>query len=331
MDTPHFPSNQCSKTSKAASGNEEARISRLLRMVQEIRNEPRRSLQSILQYFDISRSQFYKDKKALADVGFRFEYRKTTGFHILEDKLSPLTDLSLSDRLILMFALEHLSVSGEGHLAAQAMEVGRKLAGGLEAPFREQLLHCFDHEITENVYGVRPEIFALLRTAITEGRRIRMLYERSGDWSIRRREVEPRRIYLRQRTLYLYARTVDETPPQWKVFRLGRIKEIQFTEICATYNPEEDDGFQARQRNAFMAFIGTETRTVKIRFSGDAKHFVSERRWHVSQKIEEDQQGHIIFTVNVAEPQEVLRWARQFGDEAEVLEVETETKSETDT
>lgn len=321
MDAPHFPSAQRSETPEAASGSEQARISRLLRMVQEIRNEPRQSLQNILQYFDISRSQFYKDKKALADVGFRFEYRKTTGFHILEDRLSPLTDLSLSDRLILMFALEHLSVSGEGHLAAQAMEVGRKLAGGLETPFREQLLHCFDHEITENAYGVRPEIFASLRTAIVEGRRIRMLYERSGDWTTRWREVDPRRLYLRQRTLYLYARTVDDTPPQWKVFRLGRIKEIHFTGICATYRPEEDDGFQERQRNAFMAFIGTETRTVKVRFSGDAKHFVSERRWHFSQRIEEDPQGRVILNVEVAEPQEVLRWARQFGDEAEVLEV----------
>lgn len=311
------------KAKGAVKNCEQTRVSRLFRMVQVIRDDPRQSLESLCQHFGISRSQFYKDRSALANIGFNCEYRKAAGFRILEDRLTPITGLSLSDRLILMFALENLHATAEGLLAARAVEVGRKLAGGLESPFREQLTACFEQEVMHQAFGVQPEILSLVREAITEGRRIRLLYERSEDWTTRWREVDPKRIYLRQRTLYLYARTADENPPQWKVFRMGRIRQVQLTGMCIACRPEDTDGFVERQKNAFMAFIGTESLRVRIRFTGNARHFVRERCWHSSQQLEEDRNGGLLFSVAVAEPQEVIRWARQFGDEAEILEVET--------
>lgn len=315
--------NKEAEQAKVTPDSEQSRISRLLHMVQVIRDDPRQSLTQVLQRFGISRSQFYKDRAALAEVGFVFDYRKATGFHILEDRLTPITDLTLSDRLILMFALENLCTSTEGLLAARAVEVGRKLVGGLDSPFREQLAFCFDQQVTQGAFGVQPAIFALVREAITEGRRIRMLYQRSEDWTTRWREVDPKRIYLQQRTLYLYARTADENPPQEKVFRMGRIRQVERTGVCLSSLPGEDDGFAERQKNAFMAFIGTRSLRVQVRFTGHARYFVQERCWHSSQQLEDDGKGGLLFTVSVAEPQEVVRWARQFGDDAEIVDVET--------
>ena len=162
----------------AAPGNdpgheapEGGRTLRLLHIMREIRSFPAQSLETVLNTFGISRSQFYKDKDALASLGFCFEYRKGSGFRITEDRLTPLQDLSLSDRVLLLFALESLSTSADGLLAAKAIEVGRKLAYGLESPFREQLLRCFDNEVTEKAYGVKPEIFQALTAALRRWRR----------------------------------------------------------------------------------------------------------------------------------------------------------------
>lgn len=307
---------------------ESTRTLRLLRIMQEIRNNPAQSLDNILKNFAISRSQFYKDRASLAQIGFGFEYQKTTGFRITEDRLTPIMGFSLSERITLLFALEHLSACGDGLLAAKAVEVGRKLAGGLESPFREQLLDCFDTEVTQKAYGVVPEVYAGITSAIAEGRRIRIRYRRSGDWTERWREVDPRRVYMRQRVLYLYARTVDETPPMWKVFRLGRIAEVQPTGICLPPNPQEDDGFVERQRHAFMAFLGESGQTVRIRFSGAAVPYILEKQWHPSQVIERKAGGSIILTLAVAEPMEVVRWARQFGDDAQVLAMPSATESD---
>lgn len=303
--------------------NEETRVTRLLRILQDIRLDPDQSLETMLRKHKISRSQFYKDRLALASLRFQFEYRKEKGFIISEDRLTPITGLSLSDRITLLFALESLTASGDGVLAARAIEVGRKLAGGLESPFCEQLVECFDREITEKAYGVQPDIFNLLAEAVMEHRRIRILYLRSGTWTESWRAVDPKRIYMRERVLYLYARTVDEKPQEWKVFRLNRIRAIEFTGITFRLNPDEDDGFCERQKNAFATFLGTEPKKIVIRFTGEAIPYIKERKWHGSQVIEEQSDGSIIFTVIVAEPKEVVRWSGQFGANAEVLEIES--------
>ncbi len=303
------------------------RVSRLLQIAHAIRENPHQRLEEMMHRIGIGRSQFYKDRAALAQVGFRFEYSRTKGFTIVEDRLTPITGLSLSDRLVLMFALEHLSATGEGTLAALAMEAGRKLAGGLPSPFKEKLMECFDNEVTSS-FGGRPEILTTLREALIKGQRLRILYTRSGTWEQRWRSVDPRHIYMRQRTLYLYARTADEQPPQWKVFRISRIEQIQQTGLSITWNPNEDDGFLERQKNAFSVFLGTEPHPVTIRFTGQASHFVREQEWHPSQKLQEDAEGGLLLTVTVAEPMEVVRWARQFGDEAEVVSIEHREKGE---
>ncbi|MDL2259508.1 WYL domain-containing protein [Deltaproteobacteria bacterium OttesenSCG-928-K17] len=268
----------------------------------------------------IGKSQFYKDKDALEEIGFKFEYSKARGFTILEDRLAPLTDLSLSDRIILMFALEHLNACGEGHLAAGALAVARKLAGGLDSPFREQLQESFDEEITSKSFGVQPDIWARMQTAVAEGRHLDILYQSAqNDWKTKWRRIFPRRLYFSQRSLYLYARDLDQIPAEWKVFRLSRIKEVKPTGICQQWRPDEDDGFKERQRNAFMSFLGEANQVVKIRFTGTAAKYVAEQRWHASQRLEPDGTGGLILTVSVAEPQEVIRWARQFGDGVEIM------------
>lgn len=312
------------------TGTELPRILRLLRIIQEVRNTPVQSQEHLLEMLGISRSQFYKDRDALAGLGFRFDYRKDRGFQVVEDRLTPLTDLSLSDRVTLLFALEHLSACGDGLLAAKAVEVGRKLVGGLSSPFREQLLQCFDTEVTQKAYGILPEVYTTLTQAIAEGRRLNMLYCRSADWTERWRTVDPRRIYMRQRTLYLYARTVDETPHAWKVFRLNRIRDIKPTGLCLPPSTQENDGFHERMKHAFITFLGDEPRHVRIHFSSSVAPYIREKHWHDSQQLEEAPDGGVILSLDVAEPMEVIRWSRQFGKDATVLTVEDSRESPRD-
>ena len=120
----------------------------------------------------------------LAGAGFCFSFQKSYSFRIIKDRLSPITSLTFSDRLVLMFALEHLAAEGDGTLAALAMETGKKLAGGLDSPFREQLQMCFDTRITAGKFGVKPEILSALHDAVRNGSRIRILYTRAMDYSM---------------------------------------------------------------------------------------------------------------------------------------------------
>lgn len=289
-------------------------MERLLRIVQEIRNDPHQNLKSFLDRIGISKSQFYKDRSALAEVGFLFDFRKSKGFIILEDRLSPVSNLTLSDRLIVMFALKSLSASGDGHLVAKALEVGRKLAGGLEEPFRTEILETFDRVVLKEGYGCKAEVLDALEKAIAERRRIWICYRSSTNWKKKWRTVDPRHLYFLQRALYLYAYAHDEEPKS-KSFRVSRIEEVQFTDISCFELPEKDD-FYDQLSNAFLAFIGPEAHEAAVRFTGKAARFVKEGFWHHSQEIEEISEDEIVFRVKVALPKEVIWWSRQFGDEA---------------
>jgi len=108
------------------------KTSRFIKTIREVRNDPEQELDQLLKRLGISRSQFYKDKNNLAKIGFVFNYKKNRGFRITEDKLSESIDLSLSDRILVLFSLRHLYATDEGHLTAKALEVGRKLAYGIE-------------------------------------------------------------------------------------------------------------------------------------------------------------------------------------------------------
>ena len=313
-------------TAKCVHEGDGSRITRLLRMAQEIRREPHQTQEALRRKLCIGRSQYYKDKAALADVGFRFEFHKAKGFHILEDRLTPITGLTFSDRLLLMFALEHLAAEGDGTLAALAMETGRKLAGGLESPFREQIQSSFDSCVTQGTFGVKPEVRAALQQAVHEGRRVRILYTRALDWTKSWREIAPRRLYIRRRAMYMYARTVDETPPAWKIFRLNRIEQVRPTGILCTWDPMDDGGFEEKQRNAFSGVFGDRLYDVTLRFTGGAMRYVLEKTWHSSQKIRRSS-NELMFSVRVSDPQEVLYWAKQWGHEAEVVGVELAVES----
>ena len=303
--------------SKDSFEEQVSRVFRLLWLIQEIRNNPRQILQGLINRAGISRSQFYKDKATLAKQGFVFEYRKRDGFRIVEDRLAPVSNLTMSDRMTLMFALQHLSVCGDGHLAARALEVGRKLVGGLDEPFRSQVMEVFNRIVVGRAYGCRAEILEELHKAVEQGSRVRIRYVSSTDWKAKWYEVDPRHIYFLRRTLFLYARC-PKLEPNMRSFRISRIKEVAPTGMSV---PQRDDeGFYRSLANAFDSFIGPDTETVRVRFKGASSRFVRENFWHVSQRIEKHGDDEITFQVDVAEPREVMWWAMQFAHEAEILE-----------
>lgn len=250
-----MPSHQTSANGpETTPGEGGSRISRLLHIVQAIRKEPRRSLEALRGELGISRSQFYKDKAVLAEVGFRFSYGKKQGFRILEDRLMPTIDLSLPNRLILMLAMEQLCATDDGLLASLAVDAGRKLAGGMPSPFREQVLSAFDKNLPERKGGTVPKTLLPLLEAVSQGKRVRILYAGNGTWNARWHEIDPRHLYLRRRTLYLYARSVDESPFQWKDFRVSGIQRVEDTGMRLCWPADADDGFFRRKDDGHDAF-----------------------------------------------------------------------------
>jgi predicted DNA-binding transcriptional regulator YafY len=65
--------------------------------------------------------------------------------------------------------------------------------------------------------------------------------------------------------------------------------------------------------------IWGEPTEVKIWFSPKQAPYIEERTWHPSQRIEKQDDGSVILSLQVADEDEVKRWLIGFGAEASVL------------
>jgi predicted DNA-binding transcriptional regulator YafY len=62
---------------------------------------------------------------------------------------------------------------------------------------------------------------------------------------------------------------------------------------------------------------------VRVRFSKERAPFIHEVCWHRSQHLTPQQDGSLLFEVEVNDPREVGWWVLQWGADAEVLEPES--------
>ena len=131
------------------------------------------------------------------------------------------------------------------------------------------------------------------------------------------REVDPYRLWYVNNGLYLVAH--DHPKNDIRVFAVERIQSVSLTNRRFEIPP--DFNFEEFKKTAFNMVWG-EPQEVKIRFSPSQAPYIRERTWHPSQKIEDEPDGSIILTLQVADLWEVKRWLIGFGAEAGVLRPE---------
>jgi predicted DNA-binding transcriptional regulator YafY len=109
----------------------------------------------------------------------------------------------------------------------------------------------------------------------------------------------------------------DHDHTDFRVFAVERIVAVKATN--QRFELREDFNFHAMKNTAFR-FVWGEPKQVHIRFSADQAAYATERVWHVSQKVSEQEDGSVVLQFSVADLSEVKRWLIGWGAGAEVLE-----------
>ncbi len=289
------------------------RIERLLQIVIEIKTSPKQKLDQLWEKLGVSRSQFYKDKETLAELGFVFEYsRRQKQFIITQDAYLPVANLTLSERLSLIMAFRQLSAAGDYVLTYDGFNAAKKLAAELPSPLRDSF---FEDIVLRKGFGCAQEVLEKLQKAIRTKQRVKILYLAPDQHEPADIELEPFQIFFKRRALYVegfawHAKAI-------RMFRLNRIKTVQLTPLGFTVRNDYD--FGKRHKNAFSVFPGETVEHVVIRFSKKIRPYIEESLWHHSQVIKPQNDGSILFEVYVAAPREVLWWVLGWGAEAEIL------------
>jgi len=290
---------------------------RLIRLISDIKSAPYLTVEQHLASHGISRAQFYKDKTALAELGFEFSWdRRQQRFIISRDAYLPVENLSLSEHLSLLMAVRQLSATGDYILSFEALNAARKLTADLPEPMRDIAVSLFEDLVLREGFGCRKEMLEKISTAVSENRRVILTYQKPSAKQPQREELDPYHLFFQDRSLYVEGYACHQK--DIRMFRLNRIKDIAFTPIKFTI--PADYNFGQRYRNAFSVFAGKTTETVVVRFAAHIRPYIEESLWHHSQIITEENDGFIHFEVQVAEPREVMWWAFRWGAGAEILE-----------
>lgn len=101
---------------------------------------------------------------------------------------------------------------------------------------------------------------------------------------------------------------------KFRDFRLDRIREYRL--LNQTFERDPQFNLQEYRKNCFQMEQGDRLYELVIRFSSKAAPFIRERRWHLSQVIDEHADGSLTLRMEVGGLQEVKRWVLGYGKEA---------------
>jgi proteasome accessory factor B len=129
-------------------------------------------------------------------------------------------------------------------------------------------------------------------------------------------DVYPYGLAYHRGSLYLIGFAPDRREIRhWKV---NRIEEAELTPVH--FNPPQQFDLQQHLTKSFGVFHGDGEVRVKIRFSPSVARYVTESKWHASQKITSEKDGSVVAEFDLDHTEEIKRWIQSFGKHAVVLE-----------
>lgn len=164
--------------------------------------------------------------------------------------------------------------------------------------------------------GLSQEILDTVYRACWDGIKLSIEYKsKSGDRKdqIAKRSVGPETLFFAHGGAYLIGRDLSD----------GKVKTYSLSRIfSAEYTNEEyvSEGFNLEEftKNNFGVFSEGDIKPIQVHIQEPIASFVSERRWHDSQKITRIENG-IELTMNVRINEELARWILGLGPSATVL------------
>jgi predicted DNA-binding transcriptional regulator YafY len=293
-------------------------LSRVTRLITEMKTNPRQTPEKLSVTLGISRSQYVQDRALIEEAfGFKVQFnRAKRSYEILADPYLPLVNLKLSEAFALILAVRQLSAAGDYVLTYEAIEGVQKIVASAQPELRTFLQNVLDESALHQGFGCDASILESLQQACAEHHHVIITYEHYDQHALWRHEIDPYQLFFKRRALYLDA--YDKAARDLRVFRVNRIKPVEFTGMRGVM--VTNYSFARRFQDTFSTFVGEGATTVKVRFSKRIAPYIRESLWHWSQILTALPDGGLLYEVCVSYPKEVAWWAMSWGSEAEVLE-----------
>lgn len=173
---------------------------------------------------------------------------------------------------------------------------------------------CFKIGEIGNLQGMEDKI-SKINYAINRGRTVSINYFSINKNNLTVRKVDPYTLLFREGAWYIigYCHMNDTI----ETFKLSRIKTIKATNEI--YMIPHTFSLKDYLNNNWGVFRGKKTKVV-IKFDKSISEFIKDGRWHISQQIEELEDGDVLLSMYLDDTDELKKWIIGIGKDAEVLE-----------
>lgn len=169
-------------------------------------------------------------------------------------------------------------------------------------------------------YSRHEALIETLCRACEQHMTVRAVYFSETRRKTTRRRIDPYAIYYDPRLEALYLFGWCHVRRSIRTFAAHRFRQAQITE--QTFRPPEGFTVESYLRGAFRIWRGENSATIRILVDPEIAGWVSERRWHASQKVTRRAGGACELTFEVDGVHELRRFVLQLGAGAEVIEPE---------
>jgi predicted DNA-binding transcriptional regulator YafY len=165
--------------------------------------------------------------------------------------------------------------------------------------------------------NLKPEVWEQLESACHHSQKVRIRYYAASKNEESERVIDPYLIDI-YRGSNPYVIAFCNKRQDFRDFRIDRIKELQVLEESF----QRDPNFNPKEylANRFQYERGNQTFSVAIWFDRATAPFIRERRWHITQTIEEHPDGSLTLQMEVPGLNDLKRWVLGYGKGAMVLE-----------
>lgn len=158
-----------------------------------------------------------------------------------------------------------------------------------------------------------------LTLAWAEGKKVQVWHRSDKDKEIKTYVYAPYYIepYAIGQSTYVFG--LREPPGEIRTFKIERIERIEI--LRETYSiPDEFAPFELLAEAWGIWFKEGDPEHVTLKFHSRAAHRVGETRWHQSEQVEIQEDGHLLWRALIDEPREMMPWVRGWGSDVEVIE-----------
>ena len=298
------------------------KLHRLLSILRMFDNRKQCTSETLAAKFNTTKRNIFRDINDLNSAGFAIAFDKEQNTYTFADPDFTLRDLDLNDNELMALLLGKQISHSIGRpfenaftslLKKARRDTGAKTRGRIKR-LEEKQKFWVDIDPMDGFENIEEQYNAIIE-AMDKNLEIEICYQGMHERKETKRQIAPYGLFFHSGMWYVIA--YCNLRNEIREFALDCIKDIRIT--SRYYTIPQDFNMDDYFKSGWHIMRYGEPVEVVLRFSKNIARWIKRRKWHPTQKIEEQKDGSIIFKEKLEGTKEIKWWTYHWAPNCEII------------